>query len=98
MGILPTPSERAIIFYYLCSMRKNKTKTSGTVTRGVDGKENAAIETVKVIKRSNGLVKKTVVKGVGIGDSVLGRYKEVKRYKDIPNGEVMKDSSHKKKK
>jgi hypothetical protein len=68
-------------FHYLCSMRKNVTKTSSTVTRGVDGKENAARETVKVVKRANGLVKKTVVKGVGTGDSVLGRYKEVKRYK-----------------
>jgi len=55
------------------------TKTKGTGTREVDGKNEMVREKSKTVKRADGTVKKTVTKGKGIGGSVIGRYKDVKR-------------------
>jgi hypothetical protein len=55
-------------------------KTRGIVSREVDGKRMLAKEKTKTVTKG-GLVKKTVVKGKGVPGSVIGKYKEVKRYK-----------------
>jgi hypothetical protein len=63
-------------------MRKNKVKTGKqSITMEVDGKEYGAIQKGKTVYRKNGLVKKTVTKIKGTPGSVIGRSKEVKRYR-----------------
>lgn len=63
-------------------MRRNKVKTGKqSVTLEVDGKEYGAIQKSKTVYRKNGLVKKTVTKTKGTPGSVIGRSKEVKRYR-----------------
>ena len=55
-------------------------KTKGIVSREVDGKPMLTKEKTKTVTKG-GLVKKTVVKGKGMPGSVIGKYREVKRFK-----------------
>jgi hypothetical protein len=57
------------------------TKSKGVGTRTVDGRDEMVREKSKTVKRADGTVKKTVTKGKGVGGSVIGKYKDVKRYK-----------------
>jgi hypothetical protein len=57
------------------------TKSKGVGTRTVDGRDETVREKSKTVKRADGTVKKTVTKGKGVGGSVIGKYKDVKRYK-----------------
>lgn len=47
----------------------------------VDGKEYGAMQKKKTVYGKGGLVKKTVVKTKGTPGSVIGKSKEVKRYR-----------------
>lgn len=60
---------------------RSVSKEKGLFTRTVDGRDEAVREKTKTVKRADGTVKKTVTKGKGVGGSVIGRYKDVKRYK-----------------
>lgn len=55
-------------------------KTKGIYSRTVDGKDQMVKEKTKTVTKG-GLTKKTVVKGKGMAGSVIGKYKEVKRFK-----------------
>jgi hypothetical protein len=54
-----------------------------SVTMEVDGKEYGAMQKKKVVRGKDGLVKKTVVKTKGTPGSVIGRSREVKRYRQL---------------
>jgi len=60
---------------------RSVSKEKGLATRTVDGRDEMVREKTKTVKRADGTVKKTVTKGKGVGGSVIGRYKDVKRYK-----------------
>jgi hypothetical protein len=60
---------------------RSVSKEKGLSTRTVDGKDQIVREKTKVVKRASGTVKKTVTKGKGVEGSVIGRYKDVKRFK-----------------
>lgn len=60
---------------------RSVSKEKGLFTRTVDGKDQMVREKTKVVKRASGTVKKTVTKGKGVEGSVIGRYKDVKRFK-----------------
>lgn len=55
-------------------------KYKGIYSRTVDGKDQMVKEKGKTVTKG-GLTKKTVVKGKGVKGSVIGKYKEVKRFK-----------------
>lgn len=55
-------------------------KYKGIYSRTVDGKDQMVKEKGKTVTKG-GLTKKTVVKGKGMKGSVIGKYKEVKRFK-----------------
>ncbi len=67
--------------HYICIMRKVVKTKKQSVTMEVDGKEYGAMQKKKTVYDKAGLVKKTVVKTKGTPGSVIGRSKEVKRYK-----------------
>jgi hypothetical protein len=60
---------------------RSVSKEKGLFTRTVDGRNEMVREKSKTVKRADGTVKKTVTKGKGVGGSVIGKYKDVKRYK-----------------
>ena len=60
---------------------RSVSKEKGLFTRTVDGKDQMVREKTKTVKRSDGTVKKTVTKGKGVEGSVIGRYRDVKRFK-----------------
>lgn len=60
---------------------RSVSKEKGLATRTVDGRNEMVREKTKTVKRADGTVKKTVTKGKGVGGSVIGKYKDVKRYK-----------------
>jgi hypothetical protein len=63
-------------------MKRKVVKTGKqTVSYTVDGKDYNAVEKKKTVYGRDGLVKKTIVKTKGTPGSVIGRSKEVKRYK-----------------
>jgi hypothetical protein len=60
---------------------RSVSKEKGLFSRTVDGRNEMTREKTKTVKRSDGTVKKTVTKGRGVGGSVIGKFKDVKRYK-----------------
>ena len=63
------------------AMSRYKKTEKGLFTRTVDGKDQMVREKTKTVKRSDGTVKKTLTKGKGVEGSVIGRYRDVKRFK-----------------
>jgi hypothetical protein len=57
------------------------TKEKGLFTRTVDGEEQLVREKRKTVIRKDGTVKKNVTKGRGVMGSVIGKYKDIKRFK-----------------
>lgn len=60
---------------------RSVSKEKGLFTRTVDGRNEGVYEKTKTVKRSDGTVKKTVTKGKGVEGSVIGKYKDVKRFR-----------------
>lgn len=60
---------------------RSVSKEKGLFTRTVDGRNEDVYEKTKTVKRADGTVKKTVTKGKGVEGSVIGKYKDVKRFR-----------------